>query len=220
MISTKKALAAFSISALMMLSAGGAGFAAGSGFTDLGSVQGKEKIESLKDRGLVKGVNGSQFMPGSVLSVAQGVQLISGGLQLSLAAIDFIKAPVASDIFTKVDDDAWYAEAFINAHYNGVDVPADLDPKEPMTKQQFTALLVQGLEKAGNLPLIKLAPVDIDDEDQIDPSHQGGIQRSLVYKITALDKDGKFNPESKLTRAEAAVMLYNALEYLKAHGNR
>ncbi|NJJ38884.1 S-layer homology domain-containing protein [Paenibacillus apii] len=217
---TKKALAAVSISALMMLLAGSAVFAAGSGFTDLGSVQGKEKIESLKDRGLIKGVDGSQFMPGSSLNAAQGIQFIAGGLQLSLAAIDFIKAPVASDIFTKVKDDAWYAEAFINAHYNGVEVPADIDPKEPMTKQQFTALLVQGLEKAGNLPMIKLAPAKIADEDQIDPSYQGGIQRSLAYKITALDKDGKFHPESKLTRAEAAVMLYNALEYLKAHGNR
>ncbi|AIQ12735.1 S-layer homology domain-containing protein [Paenibacillus durus] len=220
MISTKKSLAAFSISAIMMLSAGSESFAAGSEFTDIGSVQGKDKIASLKDRGLVKGVYGSRFMPKSVISSAEGIQFISGGLELNLDAIRFVKAPVASDIFTKVKDDEWYAKAFINAYYNGVEIPANIDPKEPMTKEQFTVLLVQGLEKGNILPMIKIAPAKIADEDQINPASQGAIQRSLVYKINTLDKDGKFNPGSKLTRAEAAVMLYNALEYLKAYGNK
>ncbi|MDT3425569.1 hypothetical protein J2Z22_001088 [Paenibacillus forsythiae] len=220
MFSTKRSLAAISISALLMLSAGGALFAAGSGFTDIGSVQGKEKIASLKDRGLVKGVYGSRFMPGSVISAAEGIQFISGGLDLNLDAIRFIKAPVASDIFSKVKDDVWYAQAFINAHFNGVEIPADIDPKEPMTKEQFTVLLVQGLEKGNILPMIKIAPAKIADEDRIAPDNLGVIQRSLVYKINTLDKNGKFDPGSKVTRAEAAVKLYNALEYLNAHGQK
>jgi hypothetical protein len=50
----------------------------------------------------------------------------------------------------------------------------------------------------------------------LEPFYQGSIQRSLVYKINALDANGKFNPKSEITRAEAAVMVYNALEYLNA----
>lgn len=83
----------------------------------------------------------------------------------------------------------------------------------------FTNLLVQGVEKVGNLPLINIVPADIADEAALEPSYQGSIQRSLKYKINTLDANGKFNPKSELTRAEAAIMLYNALEYLNSVNN-
>ncbi|MBJ8192600.1 S-layer homology domain-containing protein, partial [Bacillus cereus] len=64
---------------------------------------------------------------------------------------------------------------------------------------------------------IKIAPANIADDSELEPSYQGSIQRSLVYKVNTLDANEKFHPKSEITRAEAAVMLYNALEYLNAH---
>ncbi|MRN52382.1 S-layer homology domain-containing protein [Paenibacillus monticola] len=215
----KTTFAAITTVSLLTFSLGGQIFAAGGSFKDVDSVNGKEKIISLKDQGLIKGVSDTQFVPGSKVTVAQGIQFISGGLQLSLAAIDFNKAPVASGLFTNVKDNAWYAEAFINAHYNGVEIPADIDPTKPMTKELFTVLLMQATEKVGNLPMINIIPTDIADSDQFDPASQGSIQRSLKYNINALDASGKFNPKSEITRAEAAVMLYNALEFLKSRAD-
>lgn len=212
----KNAIAAITAAALLTFSAGGSILAAGSSFKDIGDVTGKDKIISLKEQGLIKGISDTRFLPASKVTTAQGVQFISSGLQLSLAAIDFNKAPLASDIFSNVKDNAWYTEAFINAHYNGVDIPADIDPAKPITKELFTNLLIQGLEKAGNLPMINIVPADIADEAAMEPSYQGSIQRSLKYNINSLDADGKFHPKSELTRAEAAVMLYNALEYLNS----
>ncbi|MNP44450.1 hypothetical protein D3C76_1383140 [compost metagenome] len=84
-----------------------------------------------------------------------------------------------------------------------------------MTKEEFTNYLVQGVEGIGNLPMINIVPVDIADDAALNPSYQGSIQRSLKYKINSLDANGKFNPKSEITRAEAAIMLYNALEFLK-----
>ncbi|NQX43967.1 S-layer homology domain-containing protein [Paenibacillus tritici] len=212
----KNTIAAFTAVTLLSFSLGGQIFAAGSSFKDIDQVTGKDKINSLKEQGLIKGISDTQFLPASTVTTAQGIQFISGGLQLSLAAIDFNKAPQASALFSKVKDNAWYAEAFINAHYNGVNIPADIDPAKPMTKELFTTLLIQGVEKAGNLPMINIVPVDIADADALEPSYQGTIQRSLKYKINTLDASGKFNPKSKITRAEAAIMLYNALEYLNS----
>ncbi len=63
--------------------------------------------------------------------------------------------------------------------------------------------------------MINIVPVDIADDAALYPSYQGSIQRSLKYKINSLDANGKFNPKSEITRAEAAIMLYNALEFLK-----
>lgn len=114
-------------------------------------------------------------------------------------------------------DTAWYAEAFINAHYNGVVIPKDIVPSKTLTKEEFTHMLIQGMEKAGALPMIKIAPANIADDSELEPSYQGSIQRSLVYKVNTLDASEKFHPKSEITRAEAAVMLYNALEYLNAH---
>lgn len=212
----KSAFAAITSVSLLTFSFAGPIFAAGSSFKDIDSVTGKDKIISLKDQGLIKGISDTQFLPGSKVTTAQGIQFISGGLQLSLAAIDFNKAPLASNTFTKVKDNAWYAEAFINAHLNGIEIPADIDPAKPMTKELFTNLLIQGIERVGNLPMINIVPADIADADALNPSFQGSIQRSLKYKINTLDEGGKFNPKSEITRAEAAVMLYNALEYLKS----
>ncbi|MNI78801.1 hypothetical protein D3C73_1352080 [compost metagenome] len=95
----------------------------------------------------------------------------------------------------------------------------DIDPSKPITKELFTNLLVQGVERIGNLPLINIVPADIADEDALDPSYQGSVQRSLKYNIAFLDAKGNFNPKSELTRAEAAVMLYNALEYLNSRSS-
>ncbi|ETT49511.1 amylopullulanase [Paenibacillus odorifer] len=211
----KSTLAAITTVAIFSFSLGGQMFAAGNTFKDIDNINGKEKIISLKNQGLIKGVSESQFLPGSKVTTAQGIQFISGGLQLSLAAIDFNKAPVVSGLFTKVKDKAWYAEAFINAYYNEVKLPKDIDPNLIMTKEQFTNYLVQAIEGVGNLPMINIVPVDIADEASLTPAYQGSIQRSLKYKINSLDANGKFNPKSELTRAEAAIMLYNALEFLK-----
>ncbi|MEK3660793.1 amylopullulanase [Paenibacillus odorifer] len=211
----KRTLAAITTVTILSFSLGGQIFAAGNTFKDIDNINGKEKIISLKNQGLIKGVSESQFLPSSKVTTAQGIQFISGGLQLSLAAIDFNKAPVASGLFTKVKDKAWYAEAFINAYYNRVELPKDIDPTKTMTKEEFTNYLVQGVEGIGNLPMINIVPVDIADDAALNPSYQGSIQRSLKYKINSLDANGKFNPKSEITRAEAAIMLYNALEFLK-----
>ncbi|KJD43440.1 S-layer homology domain-containing protein [Paenibacillus terrae] len=213
----KSAFAAMTTVSLLSFSFGGQMFAAGNPFKDLDSVSGKDKIISLQSQGLLKGVSDTQFLPASKVTAAQGIQLISGGFQLSLAAIDFNKAPQASGLFAHVKDTAWYAEAFINAHYNGVEIPKDIDPSKTLTKEEFTHMLIQGMEKAGSLPMIKIAPVTIADGSKLEPSYQGSIQRSLIYKVNTLDANKKFNPKSEITRAEAAVMLYNALEYLTAH---
>ncbi|MFC3746500.1 S-layer homology domain-containing protein [Paenibacillus sp. GCM10012306] len=212
----KSAFAAIATVTLLSFSLGSQVFAAETSFKDLDTVAGKEKIIALKDQGLIKGVTETSFLPASKVTVAQGVQFIAGGLQLSLAAIDFNIAPKASGLFTNVKDNAWYAEAFINAHYNRVDIPKDINPTQTLTREKFTSMLIQGVEAIGNLPMINIKPANIADDSQLDPSYQGAVQRSLVYKINTLDSNGKFNPKGEITRAEAAIMVYNAVDFLKS----
>lgn len=213
----KKSISSVLAVSVLSLSLGGQLFAAGAGFGDLQGVTGQEKIDSLRSEGLVKGVSATMFNPQSVLTHAQGIQFIAGGLQLSLAAITFEagKVPTAHDLFPAVDNKAWYAEAFLNASLNGVDIPKSVDPSAKMTKEAYVSYLMQAVEKSGNLPMIKIVPAAIADEDQITPEYQGAIQRAIVRGLVPLDADGKFRPKSEITRAQAAIMLYDAVEYLK-----
>lgn len=204
----------FVTASVLTLSLSGQAFAASGDFTDISKIPGHEKIESLKDRGFINGVTADQFKPNQTINNAQGVQMIVNSFQLSLAAFTFIKAPEAKDFYTNVKDKVWYSDAFIIANLNGVDIPKEVNPATKMTKEEFTTFVMQAMEKAGNMPMINIKPADITDDSKITPSYQGAIQRSLALDINKLDSKGNFDPKGDVTRAEAAVMIYNALEYM------
>ncbi|OAB40204.1 S-layer homology domain-containing protein [Paenibacillus antarcticus] len=211
----QKTLATLTVASILTLSLGGWIYAADSTFTDLGSTPNKDKIIALHEQGFINGVTETEFHPEAIVTNAQAIQFITKGLQLNLRTMKFIKAPLASDNFTHVKNDAWFAEAFINAFYNNIDLPKDIEPSKSMSKEQFTYHLVTGVERVGNLPMVKLVPSTITDEDEITAMYQGAIQRSLKWNINTLTSDAKFNPTSEITRSEAAVMIFNALEFLK-----
>ena len=213
----QKTISTMAITSILSLSLGGMIYAADKPFTDLESTPGKDKIITLQQQGIIQGVTTTEFQPSAILTNAQAIQLISKGLQLNLDTMKFSKMPQASDNFTQIKDDAWYAEAFVNAFYNNIDIPKDIDPTRPMTKEQFTYHLLQGVEKVGNLPMIKLVPATISDENEITPMYQGAIQRSLTWNINTLPGDESFHPQSEITRSDAAIMVFNALEFLKQH---
>ena len=192
-------------------------FAASNSFADIEQISAKDKINSLLVKGIVKGTADGKFSPDSYITAAQGIQLIVNAFNLNIDDVRFFKEPKATDYFTKANDNAWYANAFIIASVKGIELPKDLEPDKQWTKEEFTYYLVSAMEKYGELPMIKIVPKEIADDPYITIEYSGAIQRSLIYGVTSLDKDKKFSPKGSITRAEAAEQVYNALEYLKAH---
>jgi hypothetical protein len=190
-------------------------FSSAFAFTDVEEGQ-AAAISALQDRGIVSGIDKDHFVPKGKISYAQTVQMIVKGMNLNLDTLRFIKQPLASDIFTNIPNDAWYADAFIIAHYNGMNIPKDVNPNATITREQFGEMLVRALEKKGNFPLVKMF-IPIKDEAQITPEYQGALQRLLLYKIADLDKEGMFNPKAELTRGEAAGWIFNAIRVLETH---
>ncbi|RED41323.1 S-layer homology domain-containing protein [Paenibacillus sp. VMFN-D1] len=204
------------IAALIGLAASPSQIYADDSFKDLTGVQEKEKIESLHARGLVQGMTGDEFRPQAALTASQGVTMIVKSLKLNLDGIAFIKKPEAKDVFTRVANDAWYAQPFIVAHYNELDIPASIEPGRTLTREEFIHYLVQGIERTGAYPLPKIY-IQIKDEASITPSYQGTIERALVYKVTALDPEGNIHPKDPISRAEAAAMIYEAVAFVESH---
>jgi hypothetical protein len=207
-----KKLAAVTLTSLLISSLT---FSSAFAFSDLEEGQ-SEAVLALKNRGIVSGIDSEHYVPKGKISYAQSVQMIVKGLNLKMDTIRFIKQPLASDTYSNVPNDAWYADAFIIAHYNGLEIPKDVNPNATISREQFGDLLVRAIETKGNFPLVKMFIV-IKDEDQININYQGTLQRLLLYKITQLDQDGKFNPKAELTRGEAANWVYQAIQFVESH---
>jgi hypothetical protein len=184
-------------------------------FKDLDEGQ-KEAVMALKDRGVVTGMDSGHFVPKGTITYAQTVQMLVKGFDLNMDTLRFIKQPLATDIYKNIANDAWYANAFIVAHYNGIPISADVKPNAIITREQFSDLLIHALERKGDFPTIKMF-ITIADEAQITPELQGGIQRLLLYKIVELDKAGKIYPKREVTRGEAANWIYRAIDFVAAH---
>ncbi|UKS29185.1 protease complex subunit PrcB family protein [Paenibacillus sp. HWE-109] len=207
-----KKIAALTLTTLLVSSLT---FSTAFAFSDVEEGQ-AEAVKGLQDRGVVSGIDQDHYVPKGKISYAQTVQMIVKGLDLNMDTLRFIKQPVASDTYTNIPNDAWFAEAFIIAHYNGLEIPKDVNPNATITREQFGDLLVRALEKKGNFPLVKMF-INIQDADQVNIDYQGTLQRLLLYKITKLDQDGKFSPKAELTRGEAASWIYQAIKFKDAH---
>lgn len=189
--------------------------AAGTAFRDLDKTAAKDKIVALQDRGIVKGTAEGVFSPDGKITAAQSIQLFVSAFNLNLDNIRFFKEPKATDYFKKANDKAWYAQALIIGSVKGLDFPADIDPDQIMTREEYTYRLMLATEKNGQLPMINMIYLEYADHEQVTAEYSGAIQRALKYGIVKLDANGRFNPKDELTRAEAAEELYNALELLK-----
>lgn len=200
------------LASLLVFSIGSSAFA----FSDLKGSPDEAAIQSLQEKGIVEGMDGDRFAPNTSMTAAQGVQLIVKALDLDLGKIRFIRAPKASDSFSKAKDDVWYSESFIIAAMNGLPIGRDIDPQQTLTREQFAEWLHAAVEKTGPYPVVNMF-VNIADQAEVTPGSMNAIQVLLLTKIAKLDDASKFNPKKPVTRAEAAVMAYNAMEFVARH---
>jgi hypothetical protein len=101
--------------------------------------------------------------------------MIVKGLDLNIDYMRFAKQPAASDIYSNIPNNAWYANAFIIAHYNGLKISKDINPNSTITREQFGDLLVRALEKKGI--------AELDSNGKFDPKTEltRGEAASWVY---------------------------------------
>jgi hypothetical protein len=188
-------------------------------FSDMKGVHGQEKIEQLFNRGIINGIAKGLFAPHRVVTAEQAVTMIVKGLDLNLNAFLFVKKPEASDYFTNIRNDAWYSQAFITAYLNGVPIPKDIKAGTQVTREQFVNMLMNAVYSKGDY-VWTLMFIDVKDADQVTEGVMTPIQHALTAKIAELDKDGNFRPQDPITRAEAAVMLHEAIRFVNEHAEQ
>lgn len=210
MLKKWKNLTAAGVAVLMLGTVTSSAFA----FEDLDGVPQAASILELRDEGIVGGIGNGKFDPRSPITARDAIVLIVRSLDLNLAAHTFIKAPQASDSFDNIPDDAWYADAFIIAHVNGVPIDRDIDPNGTVSREQFVRWLMSAVDAKGPHAWIEIYHL-LEDEDDVSEGYMDYVQRAIIAKIAEPDDEGKFRPQAEITRGEAAEMARKAMRFVK-----
>ncbi|MFF2091260.1 S-layer homology domain-containing protein [Paenibacillus sp. NPDC058174] len=151
---------------------------------------------------------------GNHVTAAEAVTMIVKSLKLNIDTVNFIKKPEASDFYSKVKNNAPYAQDFIIANFNGLNLPKEIDPSANVTKEQFAKWLYGALSHTGQYVWIQVNQ-NIADADQVTNGYLDSIQKLLIGKIITLDGKQKFYPKNKITRTEASNMVSKAVKFIK-----
>lgn len=199
---------------LLSVSIGSTSFAAA--FTDLKDTPDHQKITTLQAQKIINGISDTSFAPTASLTQAQALQMIVKAFKLDTTNKSNNDGLQSFDqLFPKVKEDAWYSHSFGYAQQAGLDIPQSVDPNAKITREQYIDYVMTAMQVVGKMPAIDVIAPSIQDMDKLDNATIGSIQLAIVLNIASLDNDGNFHPKQDISRADAAVSLYNALAYLK-----
>ena len=181
-----------------------------------------EAVKWAIDEGYMSGMSATVFSPNTTLTRAQFATLMAifDGADLD--------AYSGKKVFDDVKTNAWYAKtaawAFENKIMSGTG-NNKFSPNTVITREQI-AMLVQNYVNYKGIYLEKVTPeVRLLDRGSKRASSWAKDSVEYAYKTDymQLDEDGCFNPKNKVTRGEAAVILYslnNAVERTQVQHER
>lgn len=164
---------------------------------------GKTEIIALAQMGIVSGMENGRFEPTGKVTREQFAKMAAGAFGIS--------ASTESDAFTDVLDGAWYAEAVRSMSAAGYILGISEDKfgvGENITRQDIAVILYRILKDK-----IYDADKELSFSDAEDISDYAKDAAAALYCsgiISGYD-DGSFGAKREVTRQEAAVMIYRAI---------
>lgn len=150
------------------------------------------------------------------VSNALAISSIVKHLELNLDRFRFVKEPKATDYFTNMKNDAWYSNAFLIAHLNGIDLSKSINPSGIVTREQFSYWLYQALTTTGDYSWQEIY-MEVKDNSSIKSAYRDSIQKLLIAGIVKLDNKQQFGPTQNITYSEVLNMLQRATQFIKEH---
>lgn len=129
------------------------------------------------------------------------------------------KADTRYPSFEDVDEGQWYGPAVEWAkHYGLVSGVTDsrFDPEGLLTREQFAAILYRYAQRTGNDISAGPGSVRFRDRESFSPWALEAVEWACTHGVLAGYEDGTFRPRRNTTRAEMAMILWNARNVLKS----
>lgn len=181
-------------------------------FKDIASVEawaGRE-ISVVAAKGAIEGKSEGQFAPKDKVTRAEFAKMLIRALDLENGS--------ATEGFADVDSAAWYAPyVAAAAQLKIINGRSDtkFDPNATITRAEMATMIARALkvsQGASNVADVNAALKDFADAGKINASLKDGVAFAATHKIV-VGNAGKFLPNNNATRAEAAVIIYRALNF-------
>lgn len=186
--------------------------APGRTFDDVTGVNGQKNqsaIEALAARGIISGIKDNLFEPEATMTKAEFATIMVQGLGL---------VPKSNDSFTDVSSGSWYAPYIGTAVNYGIvtgNPDKTFNPDGTITKQQAAVMVARAAKLCGMN--IEIEPGTVRDmlaqfTDYIKTAEWARESLAFCYNENILEQSEiEIKPDSNITRAEIAQMLFNML---------
>lgn len=163
-------------------------------------------VSTLSDKGIVNGKGDNNFYPSDYVTREEFVKLIIGAAGIDTKSL--------GNVFDDVNSDEWYA-GFVNAAYKNNICKGIGDNLfgvgENITREDAAVMIYNMLSKQG---LSFDEDRSFNDSNKISDYAARAVAKLGGKNIVNGDENNNFNPDDMLSRAEAAQLIFNCLEYL------
>lgn len=181
-------------------------------FNDVAKVQAwaGRQIAVVAAKGAVEGKAAGIFAPQDNVTRAEFAKML-------VRAFDF-ENQFASAAFNDVKPNQWFAEYVASAADKGVITgrsEAQFAPQDSITRAEMATMVSRAVKLAHNLDNtvnVDAALSQFSDASQIPASLKEGTAFATANNLV-IGNNGKFAPKGTATRAEAAVILYRAMNF-------
>ncbi len=180
------------------------------GFSDVSSSHwAYDCIQFVKDNKIMQGDENGLFRPDENITREEWVKTV-----LTAFVID---TNGAESEFSDVDTERWsypyISKAFEMMIINGVS-DTEFAPRQNISRQDASVMFYRGAKAARENSLTDIAISNFTDADDIADYALEPI--NILYRLEIIKgyEDGSFKPNAPITRAEAAKIIYTALEKL------
>lgn len=207
----KKTIAGMLAAVTLMSSMAVSSYAVTPKFTDVNSKEWyANAVTVVTSHNMMAGTGNNKFSPSMTMNRAMLVQVL-----YNHAGKPAVKS---ANAFTDVQKDAWYYNAVQWAAENKVVAGVgnkQFKPNDPITREQFATILFQYCEKNNDNPAIEFQVLEnYSDAASISKWAYNGVGWAVDKMIMNGTDKNTLMPTATATRAEAAQMLSNMMEYV------
>lgn len=182
-----------------------------------------DAINKLVEKGAISGVDSKHFEPDSPVTKEQFAKMLVGALDIELPKEE--EAVEGEEVkteekktFKDVEESRWsypYITASSDYFYDDSYGSGAFNPEENYTREKCAYAIAYALGyggKSANLLDSKVLENNFKDVNDITEALKSAVAMTAERGIVK-GADGKIRPKGEVTRAEAAVLLYRAMEY-------
>ena len=174
-----------------------------------------EAINKLVEKGAISGVDNKNFAPDSFVTKEQFAKMLSGALDIMPS--EETEEDTEKQVYNDIAADRWsapYIDACGEFFYDDSFGSGAFNPDENYTREKCAYAISMALGYGGKTSNLLDADVldGFTDTDEITPALKNAIAMTVERGIVK-GSDNLIRPKGEVTRAEAAVLLYRAMQY-------